>query len=293
MSPLRGHEEPADAGPQSKYRSTRSPRCSYTAPHLAASSVTETPSRLADPNAARGFPGAPGFRSFIRKPVREGFAEATDPERKSRSANRRGPAAANPPPGGRRCRSKMPRFIVTRFDEALVMDQTSLLRLERIEIDGLFGLYHHCIDLNLKDRVTLLHGPNGVGKTTTLGMVDALLRGNMGYFGRLPFRRFLLRFEDETELELIADEFGETHRRAELALQRPDGQRELDVVSLVAHAEIHRCQQGITLRVAPTRMVGLMCVMESSFGIGTIRAAIRRIGPRPRANSALAGRILA
>ena len=117
------------------------------------------------------------------------------------------------------------------------MDQTSLLRLERIEIDGLFGLYHHCIDLNLKDRVTLLHGPNGVGKTTTLGMVDALLRGNMGYFGRLPFRRFLLRFEDETELELIADEFGETHRRAELALQRPDGQRELDVVSLVAHAE--------------------------------------------------------
>ena len=82
------------------------------------------------------------------------------------------------------------------------MDQTSLLRLERIEIDGLFGLYHHCIDLNLKDRVTLLHGPNGIGKTTTLGMVDALLRGNLGYFGRLPFRRFLLRFEDETEARI-------------------------------------------------------------------------------------------
>ena len=117
------------------------------------------------------------------------------------------------------------------------MDQTSLLRLERIEIDGLFGLYHHCIDLNLKDRVTLLHGPNGVGKTTTLGMVDALLRGNMGYFGRLPFRRFLLRFEDETELELIANEFGGVGRRAELALERPDGQRERDGVPLVTDAE--------------------------------------------------------
>ena len=117
------------------------------------------------------------------------------------------------------------------------MDQTSLLRLERIEIDGLFGLYHHCIDLNLKDRVTLLHGPNGVGKTTTLGMVDALLRGNMGYFGRLPFSRFLLRFEDETVLKLNATEPGETSRRAEFALERPNGQRELDVVPLVAHAE--------------------------------------------------------
>ena len=117
------------------------------------------------------------------------------------------------------------------------MDQTSLLRLERIEIDGLFGLYHHCIDLNLTDRVTLLHGPNGVGKTTTLGMVDALLRGNMGYFGRLPFRRFLLRFEDETELELIAGDLHGTDRRADLALQRPDGQQELDKVSLVTRLE--------------------------------------------------------
>ena len=117
------------------------------------------------------------------------------------------------------------------------MDQTSLLRLERIEIDGLFGLYDHRIDLNLTDRVTLLHGPNGVGKTTTLGMVDALLRGNMSYFGRLPFSRFLLRFEDETELELIADEFSGTNRRADLALQRPNSQREHDVVSIVAHAE--------------------------------------------------------
>ena len=125
------------------------------------------------------------------------------------------------------------------------MDQTSLLRLERIEIDGLFGLYHHCIDLNLKDRVTLLHGPNGVGKTTTLGMVDALLRGNMGYFGRLPFRRFLLRFEDETELELIADEFGETHRRAEL--DAPKTGRSTRTRRGVARCSrrIHRCQQGI------------------------------------------------
>ena len=117
------------------------------------------------------------------------------------------------------------------------MDRPSLIRLECIEIDGLFGLYDHRIDLNLNDRVTLLHGPNGVGKTTTLGMVDALLRRNVGYFGRLPFRRFLLRFEDETELALTADESGETRRLAKLALERPDGQRELDVVRLVTDAE--------------------------------------------------------
>lgn len=178
--------------------------------------------------------------SSIRKPARERFAEVR--KRWTRSgtevgeltqAGNSGPAAGGTDVAEARYRS----FIVSRFDEDLEMDRPSLIRLERIEIDGLFGLYDHRIDLNLKDRVTLLHGPNGVGKTTTLGMVDALLRRNMGYFGRLPFRRFLLRFEDETELALTADESGGTRRLAKLALERPDGQRELDVVRLVTDAE--------------------------------------------------------
>ena len=140
-------------------------------------------------------------------------------------------------PGADVAEARFRSFIVSWFDEDLEMGRPSLIRLERIEIDGLFGLYDHRVNLNLNDRVTLLHGPNGVGKTTTLGMVDALLRRNMGYFGRLPFRRFLLRFEDETELSLTAYESGETRRLAKLALERPDGQRELDEVPLVADAE--------------------------------------------------------
>ena len=50
------------------------------------------------------------------------------------------------------------------------MAQSELLRLKRIEVDGLFRVYDHRIDLDLNDRVTLLHGPNGVGKTSILRM---------------------------------------------------------------------------------------------------------------------------
>lgn len=82
------------------------------------------------------------------------------------------------------------------------MEQPQLLRLQRIEVDGLFGLYDYLIDLNLTDRVTILHGPNGVGKTTVLRMVDALLRSDFAYFKRIPFARFLLAFEDRSTLEL-------------------------------------------------------------------------------------------
>ncbi|MDE2976787.1 MAG: AAA family ATPase [Acidobacteriota bacterium] len=74
------------------------------------------------------------------------------------------------------------------------MNEQRLIRLQRIEIEGLFGLYDHRVDLDHHDRVTLLHGPNGVGKTHTLGMVHALLTGDTGYFRRVPCRQCRLTF---------------------------------------------------------------------------------------------------
>ena len=62
------------------------------------------------------------------------------------------------------------------------MAQSEFLRLQRVTVNGLFGLYNHNIDLNLGERVTLLHGPNGVGKTVVLGMISALLRDRLEYF---------------------------------------------------------------------------------------------------------------
>lgn len=82
-----------------------------------------------------------------------------------------------------------------------------LRRLQRVEVDGLFGLYDHCIDLELNDRVTFLHGSNGVGKTTVLRMIDAVLTDRFDYFSSVPFKRFLLRFDDEAELELDPQEW--------------------------------------------------------------------------------------
>ena len=90
-----------------------------------------------------------------------------------------------------------------------------LRRLQRVEVDGLFGLYDHCIDLELNDRVTFLHGPNGVGKTTVLKMIDAALTEQFDYFRSIPFRRLLLRFDDKAELELDKS-MAEGERRVEL-----------------------------------------------------------------------------
>ena len=84
------------------------------------------------------------------------------------------------------------------------MTQPELLRLQRVAVEGLFGVYDHDVHLNLDDRVTLLHGPNGVGKTVVLGMIDALLRENFDYFGNIPFSRFFLEFHDGSAVDLAA-----------------------------------------------------------------------------------------
>ncbi len=89
-----------------------------------------------------------------------------------------------------------------------MMALTPLRRLERVEVDGLFGIYNHHIDLKLDARVTLLHGPNGVGKTTILKMVHALLTREFSYLRQVPFERLLLRFHDGAELELTRDDGG-------------------------------------------------------------------------------------
>ena len=74
----------------------------------------------------------------------------------------------------------------------LIVNKPSFLRLQRIVVDGLFGTYNHDINLNLHDRVTLLHGPNGVGKTVILEMVRALLGGRFDYFRTIPFSPILV-----------------------------------------------------------------------------------------------------
>ena len=116
------------------------------------------------------------------------------------------------------------------------MPQSEFLRLQRIVVDGLFATYNYDIHLNLQDRVTLLHGPNGVGKTVILGMINALLQKRLDYFQKIPFSRLLLAFHDGSTLELrIDDETENDYGRYVLKLTR-DGTSQSAPVGTVSRA---------------------------------------------------------
>lgn len=76
------------------------------------------------------------------------------------------------------------------------------VRLKRLVIDQLFGPASSMIDIVFKlgQRVTVLHGRNGAGKTITLGLIAALRNGNLAEFARYPFKSFRLTFTNNTTL---------------------------------------------------------------------------------------------
>jgi predicted ATP-binding protein involved in virulence len=89
------------------------------------------------------------------------------------------------------------------------MTDSTPLRIKRIEVEGLFGLYHHVIDLNLEDRVTILHGPNGVGKSSLLWMLANTFHINFqnssSRIYRIPFERYSIEFTDGGSTTIVND----------------------------------------------------------------------------------------
>ena len=76
------------------------------------------------------------------------------------------------------------------------------MRIKKIGIKNLFGIFHHGIPLNMKDRITIIHGPNGYGKTVLLTMLNALFNANYRAINSVPFTELSVEFEDKSSLIL-------------------------------------------------------------------------------------------
>src|SRR2546428_160039 len=82
------------------------------------------------------------------------------------------------------------------------------MQLSAFEVDGLFGRYHHQVKFPIskpdepKPSLVILHGPNGVGKTTVLRMIDGLLRLDFNTFRENPFKIATLKFTTGAAIEV-------------------------------------------------------------------------------------------
>jgi predicted ATP-binding protein involved in virulence len=76
------------------------------------------------------------------------------------------------------------------------------MRVKSISVKGLFGVFDHEIPLQNPDRVTIIHGPNGFGKTVMLRMIAAVIEGETSIFEQTPFTEFGVTLDDGTGLSI-------------------------------------------------------------------------------------------
>ena len=70
------------------------------------------------------------------------------------------------------------------------------MTIKRIVIKGLFGTFNHEIRLN--NNVVIIMGENGVGKTITLSMIEAIFTRNLDYLISKEFETIIISFHKET-----------------------------------------------------------------------------------------------
>ena len=70
------------------------------------------------------------------------------------------------------------------------------MRITKISVKNLFGMFDHEIPLNQESRITIVHGPNGVGKTTLLRMLDCLFNCDYELMDEIPFDEFRVDLQD-------------------------------------------------------------------------------------------------
>jgi len=77
-----------------------------------------------------------------------------------------------------------------------------LLRFKRLTIEGLFGVGAPLVDIpfNLEERVTVLHGRNGSGKTISLNLINAVRHGDLTTLARYPFSKLTVEFDSSAKL---------------------------------------------------------------------------------------------
>jgi len=78
-------------------------------------------------------------------------------------------------------------------------------RIKSITVKGLFNQFDHHIELNQEERITILHGINGVGKTTILQMIARSFNFGHFYFNP-PFSYFEIESTNEKKLIIKKDD---------------------------------------------------------------------------------------
>jgi len=66
-------------------------------------------------------------------------------------------------------------------------------------------MFDHIVPLNMDERLTIIHGPNGFGKTALLKLIHGLFERRFAVIRNIPFKQFIIDFENNCRLLIEHD----------------------------------------------------------------------------------------
>ncbi len=95
------------------------------------------------------------------------------------------------------------------------------MQIQQISVNGLFGIFDHVIPLNMDERITIIHGPNGFGKTAMLRMLNGFFNSRYPVFRSIPFNRFRVEFDNGNSVEVVksSDGLGKTKKKERIDIE--------------------------------------------------------------------------
>lgn len=86
-----------------------------------------------------------------------------------------------------------------------------------LKIDKLFNRFDYDIELH-KNRITILTGPNGFGKSTILKIISALSSSNFLFFYKLAFESIYIEFDDGENICIQKENIGSNSKKSRLII---------------------------------------------------------------------------
>ena len=84
-------------------------------------------------------------------------------------------------------------------------------RIRQISVSNLFGMFSYVIPLHMDDRITIIHGPNGFGKTAILRLLNEVFHKSTAALRSTPFNELRIDFDDDSTF-LITKDFENTSK---------------------------------------------------------------------------------
>jgi len=92
------------------------------------------------------------------------------------------------------------------------------MNIDRISVKGLFNHFDYELSFIDENRIMLLAGPNGSGKTTILKLIDLVFNLSFNQLAEAPFHELKFFFDNDSKQLLVQRILTKTHDDAELPL---------------------------------------------------------------------------